>query len=55
MKCFFVELVGEPRITPEDNITEYRWIDKDYAKEGITVAPLLSQQVIPALVKKGFL
>ncbi len=55
MKCYFLELTGEPAINPADSIDHYRWIDKNYKKEGILVAPLLEQKVIPELIKKGLL
>lgn len=55
MKCFLIEIVGEPHLNPEDNITAYRWVGKDYKQEGILVAPLLGQKVIPALIAKGLL
>jgi len=55
MKCFLIELEGEFKINPEDTIGHYRWIDKDYKKEGILVAPLLELKVIPALISKGLL
>jgi len=55
MKCYFVELTGEFKINPADSIDHYRWIDKNYKSEGVLAAPLLEQQVIPALIKKELL
>jgi len=55
MKCYFVELIGEFKINPADSIDHYRWISRNYKSEGVMAAPLLEQQVIPALIKKGLL
>jgi len=53
MSCYFVKLEGKP--APCSEIEEIAWIDKDYKKKGITVAPLLELQIIPELIKQNLL
>lgn len=55
MPCYFCELDGEIKINPEDNIDGTLWIDKDYKKKGITLAPILEIFVLPRLIKEGLL
>lgn len=51
--CYLIELKGE--ISPKAEIEEIAWIDKDYEKKGIQVAPMLRLHIIPELIRKGLL
>jgi len=53
LSCYLAELEGN--ITPQSEIEEYAWIDKDYLQKGIQVAPTLEKQIIPELIKKMLL
>lgn len=55
MPCYFMELDGEIKLNPLDNIDGILWIDKDYKNKGITLAPILEIFVLPRLIKEGIL
>ena len=55
MACYLCDLAGDIRLSPEDSIEEYRWVDRDYQKEGIKIAYLMERYVFPALAQKGLL
>jgi 8-oxo-dGTP pyrophosphatase MutT (NUDIX family) len=55
MPCYFIELKGEIRLNPHDNVDGFEWIDKDYKQKGITLAPILEMFVVPKLIKEGLL
>jgi len=55
MPCYFIELDDEIKLNPEDNIDGTLWIDKDYKKKGITLAPILETFILPRLIKEGLL
>ncbi len=53
MSCYFCELKG--KMAPCSEIEEIAWIDKDYAKKGTKVAPMLELKIIPALTEHKLL
>jgi len=55
MPCYFMELGGEIKLNPLDNIDGILWIGKDYKEKGITLAPILEIFVLPRLIKEGLL
>jgi len=55
ISCYFCDLEGEITLNPEDNIDGYAWIGRDYKEQGIRVAPMLEEQIIPALISERYL
>lgn len=53
MDVYFVKYSGIP--TPNSEIKDLVWIDKDYESEGIKLGSVLSLHVIPKLVADGLL
>lgn len=53
MVTFLAEVEGEP--APCSEIEELAWVGRDFEARGLLLAPLLRQQVIPSLVRKGLL
>lgn len=53
--CYLCDLTGRLRINPDDAINYWKWITRDYKKEGIKLTPITEKYIIPALVKKGLL
>ncbi|XVV15283.1 NUDIX hydrolase [Actinoplanes sp. CA-131856] len=51
MTVFDVEVEGTP--SPRSEIVEMRWIDKDYAANGISIGSTLAHHVVPKLVSLG--
>ena len=51
--AFLTEIEGEP--TPQMEIEELQWIDKNYARKGVKIAPLLEKHIIPDMIKKDLL
>lgn len=51
VQTYLVEISGE--ITPQNEIKEVLWIDKNYEKDRIKVGSILGKYVIPELVKRG--
>ena len=51
--CYLCELEGN--ISPQSEIAECAWIDRDYQKKGIRVAGMLELNIIPALIKHKLL
>ena len=49
METYFVEISGEPKETSE--INEIKWIDSNYKQEGIKVASINEDFLIPELKK----
>jgi 8-oxo-dGTP pyrophosphatase MutT (NUDIX family) len=52
-KCYLGNLDGSIRINPNDTIDGYCWIGFDY--QNTPLAPMLKNQIIPALIKRGLL
>jgi 8-oxo-dGTP diphosphatase len=48
--CYLVELQGE--IKPANEIEEHKWIDKNHK---LKLTPIFTEQIIPALAKKGMI
>jgi len=55
LSCYFCRIDGSVRLNPADNIVGVQWIDRDYKKYGIKLAPLLEEQVVPYLMKQGLM
>ncbi len=55
MPCYFMELSGEIKLNPHDKVDGFLWIDRDYKKKGITIAPILELFIVPRLIKEGLL
>ncbi|MCI8547936.1 MAG: NUDIX domain-containing protein [Bacilli bacterium] len=53
VQTYLVEISGE--ITPQNEIKEALWIDKNYKEDGIKVGSILGKYVIPELVKRGLM
>ena len=49
METFFVEIEGEPESTGE--INEIKWVDSNYEKEGLKIASIDEDYLIPELKK----
>jgi len=54
-KCYFGKLEGNITLNPEDTITGYRWIDRNYDRQSIPLGPMLKDQIIPELMKRGLM
>ena len=55
MPCYLCDLEGEIKLNPLDSIVEYRWISRNYAKEGVKLAHTLETFVVPELIKRKLL
>jgi len=55
MPCYFIELDGEIKLNPHDKVDGFIWIDRNYKKKGITIAPILELLIVPRLIKEGLL
>ena len=53
-KCYFGNLEGKITLNPSDTIEGYSWIDRNSA-DNIPLGPMLKKQIIPALIKQGYL
>ncbi|MFH1307896.1 MAG: NUDIX domain-containing protein [archaeon] len=53
METYFVEIEGNPVKTSE--IDEIRWVSSSYAQEGIVVASINQDCLIPKLLKDSFI
>jgi len=53
-KCYFGNLVGKIALNPSDTINGYSWIDRNSAGN-MPLGPMLKEQIIPALIKRGYL
>ena len=53
MDTYFVEIKGEPKPTSE--INEIKWIDSSYKKQGIRVASINEDYLIPELKKMNLI
>ena len=53
MEVYTINITGIP--TPDSEIKEYIWIDRDYEKESIKLGSVLALHVIPGLVKLGLM
>src|SRR3989338_5265350 len=53
-KCYFGNLVGKIALNPSDTINGYSWIDRNSAGN-MPLGPMLKEQIIPALIKKGLM
>jgi len=54
LSAYHTELLGSVRlIDPE--LQEYRFIGKEYEKDGVKLPPLIERQIIPRLVSEGLL
>jgi 8-oxo-dGTP diphosphatase len=51
MTVFDVEIEGSP--APQSEIVDMLWIDRDYAKQGISIGSTLANHVVPKLVQGG--
>ena len=54
MRCYFGDLVGEPKINPEDNIYEFVWIGRDWKEKGYVLPPSMTI-VVNMLIRQGYL
>lgn len=55
MSCYLIGIDGEPVLNPADAINGYRWIGRDYAREGVRVLSMLGEHAIPALIAKDLM
>jgi len=53
MKTFFIEIEGEPQATGE--VDEIKWIDTNYKQQGLKVASIDEDYLIPELKEKGLI
>lgn len=54
LSAYHTELLGSVKlIDPE--LQEYRFIGKEYEKDGVKLPPLIERQIIPRLVSEGLL
>lgn len=53
METYFVEISGEPKATSE--INEIKWIDSNYKQEGIKLASINEDFLIPELKKMNLI
>lgn len=53
MDTYFVEIKGDPKPTSE--INEIKWVDSNYKKQGIKIASINQDFLIPELKKKGLI
>ncbi|MEM4230273.1 MAG: NUDIX domain-containing protein [Candidatus Pacearchaeota archaeon] len=53
MDTYFVEILGEPKATSE--INEIKWIDSHYKEQGIKVASINQDFLIPELKKMSLI
>ena len=53
-KCYFGNLVGKIALNPSDTINGYSWIDRNSAGN-IPLGPMLKDQIIPELMKRGLM
>lgn len=53
MDCYFAEIEGEPEAMSE--INEIKWVDSGYEKQGIRVASINHDYLIPELKKMGLI
>src|SRR5436190_4373503 len=53
MNIYQVEIDGQP--SPQSEIQECLWIDRNYEANGCMVGLVLSKQVIPTLISKGWM
>jgi hypothetical protein len=53
MQVYFAKIEGE--IIPKNEIKEYIWIDKNYEKLDIKLGTVLSEYIIPNLVKNDIM
>lgn len=54
-KCYLGKLDGKITLNPQDTITGYQWINRNYDRQSIPLGPMLEHQIIPELVKKGLM
>jgi 8-oxo-dGTP pyrophosphatase MutT (NUDIX family) len=52
-RCYLGDIDGSVQINPHDTIDNYCWIGRDYQET--PVAPMLRDQIIPALIKRGLM
>ncbi|MBM3233605.1 NUDIX domain-containing protein [Candidatus Pacearchaeota archaeon] len=56
LRCYIVELKGNPKLNQYDSVDKYYWIScEDYKKYKIPLAPLLKERIIPSLIERGLL
>ena len=55
MTCYVVELEGDLRVNPADQIDGFVWVERDYEKQGVELAGMLHSKIVPDLVKRGLL
>lgn len=51
MTVFDVEIEGKP--SPQSEIIDLLWIDRDYAAQGISIGSTLANHVVPRLIELG--
>lgn len=51
MDVYWVKTWGE--VYPDSEIKEFRWVGKDYEKEGIRIGNVAKNHIIPKLVEAG--
>ncbi len=51
--AYEVEIDGD--ISPQSEIKEIAWIDRDFEKKGIPVSSIMAKKVIPELIKKNLM
>jgi 8-oxo-dGTP pyrophosphatase MutT (NUDIX family) len=54
LSAFLVEIKGEIKLS-DPELKEYRFINKDYKREGIKLPPSIENQIIPLLIKEKLL
>ena len=53
VQVYYAEIEGE--ISPQNEIKDYIWIDKDYERSNIKLGSILSKYIIPSMIKEGLL
>ncbi|HZS42601.1 MAG TPA: NUDIX domain-containing protein [Candidatus Paceibacterota bacterium] len=51
MSVYYVDIDGQP--SPQSEIKEYVWIDRDYKSKGYLLGSVLSKHIIPTLISRG--
>jgi 8-oxo-dGTP diphosphatase len=54
LSTYLVELKGEPQLV-DPELEEYKFLTKNWQKEGIKLPASVSQQIIPYCIRKGLL
>lgn len=53
LDAYLTEAVGE--FTPQAEIIEYLWVDRDWGKQNIKLASIIRKGIMPELINRGLL